>query len=462
MKNIYLLSITICFYLIISGCKKYLEVGPPEDQLSSAVVFKDDKTAIAATVGLYSSMNAFNSSFANYLINFMPAMSADEFYYSLSSPAFDEFKNNNLTPSNSYIGNFWNPVYSYIYQTNALTEGLEKSVDVSAGVKKQLLGEAAFLRAFYYFNLVNIFGDVPLILNTDYKINTSKARSNTDSVYNAIITDLLFAQQSLSDNYQSSERVRANKAAATALLSRVYLYRNEFAKAEEEATKVINNTNYSLLTDLNSVFLKNSKEAILQWQSVNKSTPGVNTWEGFSVVPAAAGGRAFYNLTNSLINSFEANDKRKANWTATYVLSGTTYYYPYKYKIRTKTTVDEYSMVIRLAEVYLIRAEASVQQTGKVSQAVSDINAIRTRAGLSAVGSEETKDKYLEIIANERWKELFVEAAHRWFDLKRTNKALSVLPVTKGVSIDANDLLYPIPTSALLTNPNLKQNPGYN
>lgn len=462
MKKTIILSIILGTAFYLSGCKKYLEVGPPQDQLSSAVVFEDDKTAIAATVGLYSSMNAFNSAFANYMINFMPSMSADEFYYSLSSSLFDEFKNNSLTASNSYVSRFWDPVYSYIYQTNALLEGLEKSTKLTASVKKQLMGEASFLRAFCYFNLVNIFGDVPLILDTDYKVNTSKPRTNADSVYNSIIADLLFAQESLSDNYPSNERVRANKPAATALLSRVYLYRNEFARAEAEATKLIGNTNYSLLTDLNQVFLKNSKEAILQWQSVNKSTPGVNTWEGFSIVPAASGGRAFYNLTNSLVNSFEVNDKRKTNWTATYVLSGTTYYYPYKYKIRTKTTVDEYSMVIRLAEMFLIRAEARIQQNTKITEAIADINTIRGRAGLSPVTTGETKEKYLEIVAGERWRELFVESAHRWFDLKRTNKALTTLPITKAVTIDANDLLYPIPTSALLTNPNLKQNPGYN
>lgn len=462
MKTAYILTSILGITILISGCNKYLDVGPPEDQLSSSVVFEDDKTAIAATVGLYSSMNAFNSAFANYMVNFMPSMSADEFYYSFSSSTFDEFKNNNLTASNSYVSRFWDPVYSYIYQTNALTEGLEKSTKLSPALKQQLLGEAAFLRAFYYFNLANTFGDVPLILDTDYKVNTSKPRTNIDSVYASILKDLLFAQESLSNDYPSAERVRANKAAATALLSRVYLYRNEFARAEEEATKIITNTNYSLLSDLNLVFLKNSKEAILQWQSVNKSTPGVNTWEGFSVVPAAAGGRALYNLTSSLVNSFEPNDKRKTNWTNTYTLSGTTYYYPYKYKIRTKSTVDEYSMVIRLAELYLIRAEARAQQNGKISQAISDINAIRSRAGLIPVGEGETKESCLEIIAGERWRELFVEAAHRWFDLKRTNKALTTLPVTKDVTIDANDLLYPIPTSALLTNPNLKQNPGYN
>ncbi len=458
----YLIGCLFLGLITYSGCKKYVEIPPPQDQLLSSLVFTDDKTATSAMVGLYSSLNAFNSSFANFHVNFMPAMSADDFYYSLSVASYNEFADNTLTPSNSNVAKFWDPVYSYIYHANAILEGVDKATGLSETVKKQLKGEASFLRAYFYFYLVNIFGDVPLILDTDYRVNTSKPRTGVDSVYAAIINDLLTAQSNLPDNYPSSERVRANKAVATALLARVYLYRADYVKAEEEATKVIGNSNYALLTDLNTVFLKNSRETILQWQSINKSTAGVNTWEGFNIVPAVAGGRAYYNLTNSLVNAFETGDKRKANWTNTYVLSGTTYYYPYKYKIRTKSTVDEYSMVIRLAEMYLIRAEARVQQPGKIDLGVQDLNVIRGRAGVPALSESLSKADALLAIENERWKELFTEAGHRWLDLKRNGRAVAVLKTNKGNTIDANDLLYPIPTTALLSNRNLVQNPGYN
>ena len=332
MKTIYI-YIILATFITLPSCKKYLEVPAPTDQLASSLVFKDDKTATSSLVGLYSDLNSYNSSFANYVLNFMPSMSADDFYYSLSSAAFNEFRDNSLTPSNTYIDRFWSPVYNYIYHANAILEGLDASTDVSEEIKNQLKGESLFLRAFFYFNLVNIYGDVPLILNTDYKVNTSLPRTSKDEVYSAIVEDLTTAQSLLSDNYPSSERVRANKAVATALLARVYLYLKNYDKAEAEASKLISNSNYSLLSDLNSVFLKNSKETILQWQSINKSTAGVNTWEGFSIVPVAAGGRAYYNLSDGLLAAFESGDKRKTNWTNTYVLSGVTYYYPFKYKI---------------------------------------------------------------------------------------------------------------------------------
>src|SRR5690606_9236063 len=136
----------------------------------------------------------------------------------------------------------------------------------------------------------------------------------------------------LPSNYVSTERIRPNKEAATTLLARTYLFLSKWDLAEAEATKVIKDTRYRLLGNLNDVFLKNSEEAIWQLQSVNKSTAGVNTWEGFSVVPPSPTGRAYYNLYDELVNAFEPGDARMANWTKTYVTGGKTFYFPYKYK----------------------------------------------------------------------------------------------------------------------------------
>src|SRR5690606_27043726 len=135
----------------------------------------------------------------------------------------------------------------------------------------RLLGEAKFVRAFCYFYLVNQFGNVPLIVNTDYKINTVMPRTEKSKVYDLIVTDLVDAQSKLPSNYVSTERIRPNKEAATTLLARTYLYLGKWDLAEAEATKVIKDTRYRLLGNLNDVFLKNSEEAIWQLQSVNKS-----------------------------------------------------------------------------------------------------------------------------------------------------------------------------------------------
>lgn len=442
------------------GCKKFVEVPPPENQLVSENAFADDKTADATLAGLYSRMNAFNYQFGNVLSSFMPAFGADEFHYAFSNTYFDEFKNDDLTPDNSYVNTFWESSYSYIYQANAVMEGIQKSKTLSENTRNQLLGEAKFVRAFCYFYLVNRFGDVPLILNTDYKVNTVMPRTEKSKVYDAIIKDLTDAQSMMSSDYVGTERIRPNKQAATTLLARTYLYLSKWDLAETEATKVITDPKYKLLDNLNDVFLKNSEEAIWQLQSVNKSTAGVNTWEGFNIVPFSPTGRSYYNLYDDLVNAFEPGDARKADWTKTYETGGETFYFPYKYKVRTATPVQEYSMVIRFAELYLIRAEARAQQDN-LDGARDDLDKIRERADLDDLPMNLNKEQMLAATAQERRIELFGEWGHRWFDLIRTGKAIEVLKPLKP-NIDQHDLLYPIPRAAMRTNPNLVQNEGYN
>lgn len=459
MKSfIYIFLIVVTAFA--GACKKFVEIPPPDNQLSSNLVFTDDKTAEAAVVGLYSSMNAYNSSFANYMGNFLPAFSTDDFKYALSSATLNEFSENNLLPSNTYVRYLWNPVYGYIYHANAILEGIAGTDQLTEAGRNQFIGETKFLRAFYYFYLVNFFGDVPLILNTDYKTNTSLPRTDKADVYDAILDDLLDAQSKLVDDYPAAERVRANKAAATALLARVYLYLQQWDKAEAEATKVINDNRYRLPDDLNNVFLKTSEEAILQLQAINKSTAGVNTWEGFSIVPFAVGSRSYYNLYDSFLDAFEPGDERKNAWTNSYTIASGTFYYPYKYKIRTASTVQEYSMVLRLAEQYLIRAEARAQQND-LDNAKDDVDAIRDRAKLPLLPDNLSKEEMLLAIEQERRMELFGEWGHRLFDLRRTGRAMTVLSPIKP-DLQETDLYYPIPLDAMKTNPNLEQNEGYN
>lgn len=453
--NIIILASTLFFI----SCKKYVEIPPPQNQLVSELVFSDDKTANATLAGLYTSYNGYNGQFANVNGSFFPAMGADEFYYAFSVSDYDEFKDADLSIGNGKVNSFWEAPYALIYHANAILEGLEKSTGVSEAAKRQFRGEAKFLRAFNYFYLVNYFGDVPLILNTDYKVNTLLPRENKDKVWESIVKDLLDAQADLSDEYIDGARTRANKSAATALLARTYLYLQQWDKAEAEATKVINDSQYELLDDLNTVFLKNSREAVWQLESVNKSTKGVNTWEGFSIVPATPTGRAYYNLYDELVNAFEPGDERKNSWTKTYVTGGKTFYFPYKYKIRTADVVQEYSMVIRFAELYLIRAEARTAQNN-LDGAKEDLDEIRGRALLGDLDDDLSKPQMEQAVAQERRIELFAEWGHRWFDLRRTGKSLEVLGPLKP-ELAATDLYYPIPLSAMKTNPYLVQNDGY-
>ena len=335
------------------------------------------------------------------------------------------------------------------------------------------MGEALFVRAFCHFYLVNMFGDVPLITNTKVLENTNKPRTPTADVYKSVIADLEAAKNLLGVNYPgNAERTRPNKAAATALLARVYLYTGNFAAAELQASEVIANTaTYKILptAEMNNVFLKNSQEAIWQLQVVNTGL-NRNTFEGNTIVPT---GTPLYRLTKGttgLEDAFETGDRRRANWVATFTTTtNLVYTYPFKYKVRVGTPVTEYSMVLRVAEQYLIRAEARAQQN-KLGDAVNDLNIIRQRAGLGNLGALSDLPSAMLAIEKERRLELFTEWGHRWFDLKRwksvtgdatKTRADDILPATK-TAWKPTAKLWPIPTSALTTNPNLTPNPGYN
>lgn len=461
MKKLHILIIG--FSITLFSCTKYVETPVPKNELASSLVFTDDKTATASVTGLYSTMNQLNYYYANVLMSYLSGMQADEMYYYTGFANYDVFLQNNLLPSSQYVQSMWVDQYSYIYQNNACIEGLTASTGLTPAVKDQLMGESYFMRAFLHFYLVNMYGDVPLITSTDWRVNNVKPREKTAVIYAQIISDLKEAKRLMGDNYPTGTRVRPNKAAATALLARVYLYTKQYAQAETEANEVITNNRYSLLQDLNSVFLANSREALWQLQPVNTAN-GRNTWEGFASVPATPTGTALFRLDSiNLIHKFESGDQRLNKWTEfRKTAAGATYYIPLKYKVRTNPSlaITEYSMVMRVAEQFLIRAEARVQQD-KLETGRADLDSIRMRAGLLPLPTNLDKTALIRAVEQERKVELFVEWGHRWFDLKRTGRSATVLGPVKGVNWQATDTIYPIPSDAIRTNVFLTQNEGY-
>jgi hypothetical protein len=228
-----------------------------------------------------------------------------------------------------------------------------------------------------------------------------------------------------------------------------------WSKAEDMASAIINSGQFALLGDLNKVFKFDSKETIFQLVPVLER---INSGDGFIFVPL---GKPNYLFIKDFLNAFENGDLRKVKWVNSVTIGGTPYSYPFKYKIFTSSGAPtEYNIVLRLAEQYLIRAEARAQQN-RIEEAVTDLDTIRVRAGLSVLSATISYDVCLQKIEQERRMELFAEWGHRWFDLKRTNRANAVLGVTKAGNWNANDQLYPIPSSELVNAPNLVQNPGY-
>lgn len=452
-----LLITTVLLTSIFTSCKKFVEIPLPDNQLTTEFSFANDNTAIQTITGIYSNMMNNSTQFSCGYTTYFAGMSADELYYYTSSSR-DEFLNNQISTINhpNLEASFWNPCYQYIYATNKCIEGASASTQLSPGIKNMVIGEAKFIRAFCYFYLTSLFGDVPLVISTDYHSTQSLPRTPQETIYAQIIDDLKEAKQLLSINYPSPERTRPNKFAATALLARVYLIKKNWTAAELETSEIINSGIYSMNQDLSKVFQINSNETIWQLRPVN---PTRNTWEGNAIIPSSNSTTPTYLLTNTLINSFESGDLRKTNWTKSRIFSGQTLYYPYKYKVRTGSTLTEYYVVLRLAELYLIRSEARIMQNSQQGS-LEDLNLIRQRAGLPNLTASSMADILLAI-EGERKIEYYAEWGARWFDLKRTGRASVILGALKPSTWQDTDSLWPIPQSQINLNPSLIQNPGY-
>ncbi|MFB9076140.1 RagB/SusD family nutrient uptake outer membrane protein [Flavobacterium procerum] len=441
------------FFLLmgLTGCDEMLEVEIPKNQLSSSVIFESDNTAEATVNGIYQSMaagTAFNS-----LIHQIPGETSDELI--LRTQLTDVYNTNEIPDIDGSNNTMWTEFYKTVYNANNAIEGLTKSSALTPAKTLNWIAEAKFIRAYCYFYMTNMWGDVPLVLTTDVEKSALAPRNTQSEVYAQIITDLTEAAKDLPvnySNYASNQRIRATKWAAEALLARVNLYLGNWTQAEAHAALVINETGtYKMITGLtasNSPFIADNTESILQIPYNIRAF----TYEGSSVFPAA--GKYILRKGTSL---FENGDARRTNWTDP--VAGTAFLAPRKYKNAFGTTPVERSTVLRLAELYLIRAEARVK-LNNVTGAQQDINVIRNRALLSSTALTNPAS-LLDLIALERERELFSEFGHRWFDLKRTGKADQVLSAITSKIWASTDSLYPIPDPARRANPFLTQNSGY-
>jgi hypothetical protein len=459
VEILWLISFFITLTISLSGCESFVEVDVPDSQLTGESVFQDKATAEAALVNIYGRFrnNVLVTGDLNGLSILLGNYGDELTYYSNGSLPEEAFFKNNLLPSNTTVTGTWNDSYNLVFAANAVLEGVDRSTGISQNDKNQLKGEALFVRSYIHFYLLNLFGEIPYITSTAYQVNAKAKKLSPEILYPLLITDLKTAETLLAENYIGGERVRPNRTAAKAFLARVQLYANNWEAAETASNLVINNTaTYALEEDLDKVFLKNGTSTL--WQ-LKPQGDGQNTLEGqnFIFVSGPPPNRA---LTMDLINAFETGDQRKNHWIGT-VSDGTqNWYYPNKYKQNNNTgSSAEYSILFRLEEVYLIRAEARAQQ-GNSTGAKEDLNKIRNRAGLANT-TANTKQEILEAILRERRVELFTEQGQRWFDLKRSGQSNYVLSAIK-LGWNPTDLLWPLPETELLLNSNLlPQNPGY-
>lgn len=475
--------LAICLLCLISatGCKKYLDIPLPSNKVAGEGAYATDRSSAAtinsilatfATSGLFDGENSVGyrtGLYADELQNINPNFAVNVALYS-----------NQV--NQAQMGGTWTSLYQHIYNANLAIEGVSASSTLL--FKNQWLGEAYFLRALAHFYLVNYYGDAVIVTSSDFLVNKELARSPKAEVYKQIIADLLQAQSLLANEYKdasgatTTSKTRPNKFTATALLARTYLYTGDWANAEIQANNVItaSGTAYALMPSANiaNVFLANSAETIFALAANSVAVKDYTFYN--NNMPATIPGSSWLvtgvnvKLSESLFNAFEKNavtaadDLRKTNWlrSTTSIAANQTYFFPAKYKSSIAGT--ENIMLFRLAEQYLIRAEARARQNN-LDGAKADIDAIRTRAGLTGTTAVTQADLVTAVLKEKRV-ELFSEVGHRFFDLRRSGTLDAVMNIEaplKGVGATWNTLkqYFPIPDIDIAVNPNLKQTPGY-
>ena len=465
--------------LLLGGCKKYLTIPLPVDVIAGSGAFENNAAASSVLTGIYTGMLITHSGGGevfqgNEGIGCNIGLYTDEqtndsvtTIFNFSNLPFytDALKSGIPDP-------YWSQLYQQIYEVNLAIEGLRPT---HLSMRNQLLGEAFFLRALMHFYLTNLYGAIPISVVSDIQTNNLLARSSQADVYKQIVADLGQAAVLLDDQYRdlngaiTTDRGRPDKMGVMALLARVYLYTQDWANAESQADSVIGDADYRLAPPL-QVFLAGSREMIWGLEPLPPQF-SVADVRGYYIPPGVAPdsvGIGLY-LSKQLLGAFEPGDARFADWVGVsrVVASATrpaaTYYFAYKYKAGGQLAAPvEYLSMLRLGEVYLIRAEARARQ-GNIAGAAADLNVVRSRAGLSGTTASNQADM-LSAILHERQVELFAEHGHRLFDLRRMGQLDAVMNAVapmKGGSWSSYKEWWPILSTDIQIDPNLVQTPGY-
>lgn len=438
----------------------------PQTSISEDSAIRDVKSAQAALNGLYSQLQSGDYYGSNLLI--IGDVTSD---ISQSVGTWDFYRSMDVyvtSPGNLENRNLWSQAYTVVNHANNIIAEVPKLPNADQATIDQILGEAYFIRGLAFFDLVRAFGGVPgvvgnqgipIVTKPSREINESSfpSRASLADSYARVEADLLKAEEKLS-GFSSS--TRASEAAAKALLSRLYLYLGNFSKAEQYATETINDYSFSLVENFAEIFInENTPESIFELAFNSADQSGIRFW----YFPSSGGGRGDIALHDDFVSFVQSrpNDER-GKLIAFDENVGV--YYPTKYQ---KAGGVDNIQILRLAEVYLNRAEARAQQDD-ITGALNDLNRVRNRAGLAdttGAGVDSSKE-VLGAIALERSVEFF-EEGHRWFDLVRTGEALNVLTDidrenSGPVSLtEPGRQVFPIPSREIDANPNIEQNEAY-
>jgi hypothetical protein len=445
MKRKYIYSfLAVAISLGATSCKKYLD-EKPNNQIATQDAIVDAGTARAAIIGAYDRVQNYYSSYYPTL----GVMPADNVIFNGTLNEYLQLDQNAVPVDNVITVAAYQNIYKAVNSANSVIAAVPAVNDplLTSDEKNKILGEAYFIRALSYFDLGRGWGGVQLQLAPTTNLSALKGvkRSTLDQTYDQVLADLTKAETLLPED--ASTRNRAQKSVARALRARLHLYRQQWSDAENYATQVIGNTKYALVKPYNTFFTAPflSTESVFELSySTNDKNSYWNLW-----YPSSAGGQ--YTLKPSDALAAKLNNPNIGGTRKTLIAGTGTGVYGVLYNT-TSSSIDP-SYVIRIAELYLIRAEARAQQNN-LAGAIVDLNIIRARAGVPAT-TATTQAAILQAIEDENSVEFPFEA-HRWFDLVRTGRAGSVLGLN-----NKNYWLFPIPYSDILSDPDVTQNPGY-
>jgi starch-binding outer membrane protein, SusD/RagB family len=477
MRNTLLIS----FLLALSACSEFL-VETPEDVLTTENFFQTENDAVAATTGVYARLN---KGIYNRVLHLVTDLQSDDATVGrgVANPAIRVLDSFGYGPVNDPIETAWSQHYDGINRANAVIANVP-GIAMTPALRDRLVAEARFLRALFYFNLVRLFGDVPLVLQpTSTLAGLSVPRTASASVYAQLIADLQEAEAELPATYPAPDAGRATSGAATALLARVYLTQKNWPLVVQKCTELIESRRYDLHDDyakLFSVATENQAECLFAAQFTAGLGVGTSASNGNALMaltaplaPTIAGlpGNEADVPTPEATTRYKPGDRRGAvTLFSSYTLAGrVSTFAPLFYKYFDPTTLTRPNdsginvPILRYADVLLMQAEALNELTGPTPAAYAPLNAVRRRArttpdalpdlaGLSQVA-------FRQAVYDERRLEFMLEH-QRWFDLLRTDRALSVMAAA-GSPIRPHHRLLPIPQRERDINPALTQNPGY-
>ncbi|HKJ43627.1 MAG TPA: RagB/SusD family nutrient uptake outer membrane protein [Sunxiuqinia sp.] len=486
------IAILAAILLLVSSCSKdFLDV-PPKSFVSSAEFYATKDNFTQALNGAYQSLHG-----VYHYAYVMGEMRSDNthYYYKENDRGRQNVEREDIDgfvsdPINQYSGGKYNDCYEGISRTNVILDRIQGATFDDAA-KNEIIGEAKFLRAFYYFELVQYFGGVPLYIHEVTKMSeTALPRSTKEEVYNQIIEDAKDAAAKLPA--VQSDKGRVTKGSANTLLGYVYMTLKNYSEAQTHLQAVVSSGTYSLLSDYASIFdpkNKNNAESIFEVQ-YHQGNQGLQSDWTYQFIPALSNTVVITGVvgnngliggwnkpTDDLMSSYEEGDVRKAASIADGYTDADGNFVAMPFVIKYLHAHDNYNntdddwMVYRYADVLLLLAECLNDQ-GHPDQALPYLNQVRTRAGLANATTTD-QGQLSEVIAHERRVELAFED-HRWLDLVRTGKAIDVMNafgtvmkakypylLDRTYQVNENKLIFPIPQTELTLNDQLVQNPGY-